>query len=190
MKPPLFVDMQILPAVHADIPARRGILSPQEERGKVTRAGLIVFPLLFALTTMAADLTEKKALTLAGAKHIAAAAEAEAVKNSWNVVIAIVDEGGHLVYLQKMDDVQIASIDIAQRKARSAALFRRPTKAFEEQLAGGRVSVLKLEGAMPMEGGLPVIVDGKVIGAVGVSGVTSQQDAQIAKAGLDALAAK
>jgi uncharacterized protein GlcG (DUF336 family) len=89
-----------------------------------------------------------------------------------------------------MDDVQIASIDIAQRKARSAALFRRPTKAFEEQLAGGRVSVLKLEGAMPMEGGLPVIVDGKVIGAVGVSGVTSQQDAQIAKAGLDVLAAK
>src|SRR5512145_527440 len=102
MKPPLFVDMQILPAVHADVPARRGILSPQEERGKVTRAGLIVFPLLFALTTMAADLTDKKALTLTGAKHIAAAAEAEAVNNNWNVVIAIVDEGGHLVYLQKM----------------------------------------------------------------------------------------
>ena len=146
--------MQILPAGQTCVNERRGILSPQEERGKLKRAGLILFPLLFAVTTMAADLTDKKALTLAGAKHIAAAAEAEAVKNNWNVVIAIVDEGGYLIYLQKMDDVQIASVDIALRKARSAALFRRPTKAFEEQLAGGRMSVLKLEGAMPMEGGL------------------------------------
>jgi len=136
-----------------------------------------------------AQLTQRKALTLEAARKIAAAAEAEARKNNWNVVIAIVDDGGHLIYLQRMDNVQIASIEIALRKARSAALFRRPTKAFEDQLVGGRQAVLALPGAMPFEGGLPIVADGQVIGAIGVSGVTAQQDGQIAKAGVDALAA-
>jgi glc operon protein GlcG len=134
-----------------------------------------------------AELATKKALTLDIAKQMAAAAQAEAVKNKWNVVITIVDDGGHLVYLQRMDDVQIGSVDVAQAKARSAVNFRRPTKAFEDAVAGGRNAILTLPGAIPVEGGLPILVDGKVIGAIGVSGVTSQQDAQIGKAGVDAL---
>jgi len=136
-----------------------------------------------------APLGQRKTLTLEAARKIAAAAEAEARKNNWNVVIAIVDEAGYLVYLQRMDGVQLASIEIAQGKARSAALFRRPTKAFEDQLVGGRQAILALPGAMPFEGGLPIVVDGEVIGAIGVSGVTAQQDGQIAKAGVDALLA-
>ena len=134
-----------------------------------------------------AQLAEKKVLTLAAAKKIAAATEAEARKNNWNVVIAILDEGGHLLYLQRMDGVQIASIDIALKKAESAVLFKRPTKAFEDQLVGGRTAILKLPGAMPFEGGLPITAGDQVIGAIGVSGATAQQDGQIAKTGLAAL---
>ncbi len=137
--------------------------------------------------TVSAQLSERKALTLAAAKKMAAAAEAEARKNNWNVVIAIVDEAGNLIFLERMDEVQLASVEVAQRKARSAALYRRPTKVFAERLAGGDQGVLQLPGAMPMEGGVPVLVDGKVIGAIGVSGVQSQQDGQIATAGVAAL---
>ncbi|MGC8792395.1 MAG: GlcG/HbpS family heme-binding protein [Bryobacteraceae bacterium] len=145
---------------------------------------------LLALAAAAqAPLAQRKALTLEAARKIAAAAEAEARRNNWRVVITVVDEGGYPVYLARMDGVQLASIEIALRKARSAALFRRPTKAFEDQLAGGRQAVLALPGALPFEGGLPIVVDGEVIGAIGVSGVASQQDGQIAKAGVDALAA-
>ena len=142
---------------------------------------------LVAGLAASAQLAEKKALTLAAAKKIAGAAEAEARKNNWNVVIAILDDGGHLLYLQRMDGVQIASLEIALKKAESAVFFKRPTKAFEDQLAGGRTAILKLPGAMPFEGGLPITVDDQVIGAIGVSGVTAQQDGQIAKAGLAAL---
>jgi len=142
---------------------------------------------LAAVVAASAQLAEKKALTLAAAKKMAAAAEAEARKNNWNVVIAILDEGGHLVYLQRMDGVQIASLEIALKKAESAVRFQRPTKAFEDQLVGGRTAILKLPGAMPFEGGLPILAGEQVIGAIGVSGVTSQQDGQIAKAGLAAL---
>lgn len=142
------------------------------------------------LTTVAgaAELATKKALTLAVAKEIAAAAEAEAVKNKWNVVIAILDDGGHLLYLQRMDETQIGSVDVAQEKARSAVKFKRPTKAFEEALAGGRMAIMTLPGALPVEGGIPLMRDGKLVGAIGVSGVTSQQDGQIAAAGAAALA--
>jgi len=132
----------------------------------------------------AAQLTDKKALTLDAAKKIAAAAEAEAVKNKWNVVIAVVDDGGHLIYLQRMDTTQTGSIDVAIRKAQTAMSFKRPTKVFEDAIAGGRNALIAL-GALPLEGGLPVTIGGQVIGAVGVSGVTSQQDGQIAKAGVD-----
>lgn len=134
-----------------------------------------------------AEMAAKKSLTLAVAKQIAAAAEAEAVKNNWTVVIAILDDGGNLLYLQRADETQIGSIEVAQAKARSAVSFKRPTKVFEDALTQGRHAILKLPGAMPVEGGLPILVDGKVVGAIGVSGVTSQQDGQIAKAGLDAL---
>ena len=126
------------------------------------------------------------AITLDQAKKALAAAEAEARKNSWNVVIAIVDPGGHLVAMQRMDNVQFGSVEVARQKAFSAAAFRRPTKAFEDGLAGGGAGlrILRVEGASPLEGGMPIVVEGKVIG---VSGVTSQQDAQIGKAGADAV---
>ena len=132
-----------------------------------------------------AQLADKKALTLDAAKKIGAAAEAEAMKNKWNVVIAVVDDGGHLLYLQRMDGTQTGSIDVAIGKARTAMAFKRPTKVFDE-LAKTRPAIVSLNGTL-LEGGVPVTVDGQVIGAVGVSGVTSQQDAQVAEAGIAAL---
>jgi glc operon protein GlcG len=145
---------------------------------------------LFTLTMAAnaAQLADKKALTLEVAKQIAAAAEKEAANNKWTMVIAILDEGGNLVYLERMDETQIGSIEVAQQKARSAVSFKRPTKVFEDAVAGGRTAILKLPGALPVEGGIPLTVDGKIIGAIGASGGTSQQDGVVAKAGVDALA--
>ncbi|MGH8678483.1 MAG: GlcG/HbpS family heme-binding protein [Burkholderiales bacterium] len=132
-------------------------------------------------------MADKKALTLEGAKKIAAAAEAEAKKNNWNVVIAIVDDGGHLIYLQRIDGTQTGSIDVAIGKARTAAAFKRPTKVFDE-LAKTRPSIVTIGAdAVLLEGGIPVMFGGQLIGGVGVSGVTSQQDAQVAQAGIDAL---
>ena len=143
-----------------------------------------------AMTVQAQTLATRKAMTLDVAKRIASAAEAEAAKNKWNVVIAIVDEGGHLLYLQRMDDTQPASAEIAPMKARTAALYKRPSKVFEDRLnSGGGTNVLGLPGVLPSEGGLPIVADGRVIGAIGVSGVLSAQDGQIAKAGLDGVAA-
>jgi len=132
----------------------------------------------------------KPYLTLADVKKIAAAAEAEAASNHWNVVIAIVDDGGHLLWLQRLDGAAPISAHIAPAKARTAALGRRESKIYEDMINNGRMSFLsapELEGLL--EGGVPVIVDGHVVGAVGVSGVKSAEDAQIAKAGIAALAA-
>jgi glc operon protein GlcG len=128
-------------------------------------------------------------VTLEQAKKAIAAGEAEARKNGWPVAIAIFDTAGQLVAFQKMDDTQTASIDVAQDKGRSAAIYRRPTKVMEDAVAGGGAGVrfLNLRGASTVEGGLPLIANGKVIGAIGVSGVTSQQDGMVAKAGADAL---
>jgi glc operon protein GlcG len=139
-------------------------------------------------TTNGAELTTRKSLNLAAAKQIAAAAEAEAIKNKWNVVITVLDEGGNLLYLQRMDETQIGSIEVSQAKARSAVGFKRPTKAFEDTLAGGRQAILKLPGAIPVEGGLPLMIGERCLGAIGISGVTSAQDGQIAKAGADEFA--
>jgi uncharacterized protein GlcG (DUF336 family) len=150
--------------------------------------GMLTAVVLLLGTAASAQLADRKALTLAGAKTLAAAAEAEAMKNNWRMVIAIVDEGGHLLYLERIDDTQTGSVRIAVDKARSAAGFRRPTKVFEDALAGGRAAILGLRGAVPSEGGLPLMVDGKLIGAVGVSGGTAPQDGQVAKAAVDALA--
>ena len=138
----------------------------------------------------AAQLADKKALTLDAARKIATAAEAEASKNKWNVVIAIVDDGGHLLYLQRADGTQTGSIDVAIKKAQTAMSFKRPTKIFEDAIAGGRNAILGLQGALPLEGGVPIATGGQVIGAIGVSGVTAQQDGQIAKAGADSLESK
>src|SRR5438270_494950 len=118
---------------------------------------------------------------------MAATGEAEARKNGWNVAIAIVDANGGLILFQKLDETQPGSIAVAQAKARTAALFKRSTKAMEEAVAAGKLAFLAVEGILPMQGGLPVVVEGKVIGAVGVSGVTSAQDEQIADAALRGL---
>ena len=131
-----------------------------------------------------AQLATKKALTLEAAKQIAAAAHAEAVANKWTMVIAIVDDGANLVYLERADGTQIGSVEVAQDKARSAVKFKRPTKVFEDAVAGGRNAILKLPGALPVEGGVPLMIDGVVLGAIGVSGATSAQDGQVAAAGV------
>ncbi len=135
-----------------------------------------------------ARLADKKSMTLEVAKQVAAAAEATATANKWTMAIVVLDDGGNLVYLAKMDDTQIASIEVAIEKAKSAVGFKRPTKVFEDQLVGGRNAIIKLPGAMPVEGGIPLMVDGKLVGAIGVSGGTSAQDGQAATSGADSLA--
>jgi glc operon protein GlcG len=121
------------------------------------------------------------------AKKTAAAALKEAAKNNWNMAVAIVDPGGHLIYYEKMDNTQLGSANVAIAKARTAALFKRPTKAFQDALASGAngLRILRLEGVVPVEGGIPLVMDGKIVGAIGVSGGTSAQDAQCAEVGAD-----
>ncbi|MDN5940376.1 MAG: heme-binding protein [Nitrospira sp.] len=136
-----------------------------------------------AVGTAQAQLIEKTALTLDGAKKIAAVAEAKAKAEGARVVIAVVDEGGSLLLLERLDDTQVASVNVGIDKARTAAIYRRPSKVFEEQVKNGRVSALALHGAVALQGGVPIIIDGKVIGAIGVSGETPQQDEDIAIAG-------
>ena len=128
-------------------------------------------------------------VSLENAKKAAAPALAEAAKNGWMMAVAIVDTAGNLVYFEKMDNTQLGSVNVAQEKARSAALFKRPTQAFQERLAtgGDALGVLRIQGAMPVAGGVPLVMDGKIVGAIGVSGASSAQDAQCAKAGADAL---
>ena len=128
-------------------------------------------------------------ISLEQAKKVLAGAEAEARKNNWNMVIAVLDSGGHLVMLERLDGAQLGSIDVAKEKAYSAVLFRRPTKVFQDLVAqgGANLRLLRLSGASVLEGGIPILVDGRIVGAVGVSGAASEQDAQVAKAGADAL---
>ncbi len=142
---------------------------------------------LFAASALAQTPPYGTDINLEGAKRVGAGALAECRKNKWNVAVAIVDNHGALVYYERMDDTQTASPRIAVAKARTAAMFRRPSKALEDGIAGGRVSLLGLPGATPIDGGLPIVVGGKIIGGVGVSGVQSHEDAQCARAGLDAL---
>ena len=135
------------------------------------------------LTPLHAQLPVKKVITLDVAKHAAEAAEAEAKKRGSTVVIVVVDESGHLLVLNRLDDTQVASVEVGIGKARTAAIFRRPSKDFEEQVKNGRVAALALPGATPLQGGIPITLSGKVIGAIGVSGNTPQEDEDIAKAG-------
>ena len=129
------------------------------------------------------------ALSLSVAKTIADGARAEAEKNGWTVVIAIVDDGGHLVYLEKMDGTQKASCTVAQEKARTAIMFKRPTALLEKAIADGRVAMTTMPNAVMVEGGLPIVFQHAFVGAIGVSGLTSAQDGVVAKAGLDSLPA-
>jgi uncharacterized protein GlcG (DUF336 family) len=145
-----------------------------------------------ALSTVAGaaqQLPTKRTLTLDAARRMASAAEAEARRNNWNVSIAVVDDGGQLLLFQRMDNAKLVAIDIAIRKARTAVFFQGETKGLEEEVTkGGRTALLPIDGFMPLEGGIPLVVEGKVVGAIGVSGVTGAQDGQCAKAGAAALA--
>jgi len=129
------------------------------------------------------------AILLDTSKRAAAAALDEARPNGWTMAVAVVDAAGDLVYFVKMDETQTGSVTVAQSKARSAARFKRPTKAFQDALTAtpDGLRILRIEGAVPVEGGLPIVLGGKIVGAIGVSGGTSQQDGQCAQAGVNAL---
>jgi uncharacterized protein GlcG (DUF336 family) len=124
------------------------------------------------------------ALSIDDAKNIASACKACAVENGWNVVIAIVDDGGHTMYLERLDGTQKASSVVAQEKAKTALLFKRPTQAIEAVVAKGRNVMMMLPGATPIEGGLPLVRDGQFVGAIGISGVQSHEDGVVAAAGV------
>jgi uncharacterized protein GlcG (DUF336 family) len=151
-------------------------------RKSIVAIGVLVLTWPVAIT--AQQLPMRRTLTLDVARKVAAAAEAEARKNNWQVSIAVVDDGGHLVVFNRIDGAKLGVADIAIRKARTAVYFQGETKGLEEEVGkNGRTPLLAIEGFMPLEGGVPLVVEGKIVGAIGVSGVTGQQDAQCAIAG-------
>ena len=141
---------------------------------------------LAVATTVSAQTLDKKVLTLEAATKIAAAAEAAARARGVGVVVAVVDDGGHLILLHRLDEAQVASVNVGIGKARTAAIYRRPSREFEEQIKAGRVAALALADSTPLQGGIPIRLNGKVIGAIGVSGDTPQVDEAIAIAGASA----
>lgn len=157
----------------------------------ISRLAIALTIALGALTSAVAQMPNPYGLpiSLENARKAAAPALAEAVKNNWSMAVAIVDPSGNLVYYEKMDNTQLGSANVAIDKARSAALFKRPTKALQDALAAGGdgLRILRIQGAVPIEGGIPLVMDGKIVGAIGVSGGTSAQDGQCAKAGADSL---
>jgi len=150
---------------------------------KLIKNFIVLVSLLLPAGSLHAQLLDKKTLTLEAAEKIAAAAEAEAKKRNATVVIVVVDDGGYPLVLKRLDNTQVASVDVGIGKARTAAIFRRPSKDFEDQIKNGRVASLVLPGATPLQGGLPLVFAGKVVGAIGVSGNTPQEDEDIALAG-------
>jgi len=158
---------------------------------KRTLPALVLSLAVFGQTPLVppANIPYGAAISADAAKKIAAAAIAEARKNNWAMAVAVVDPAGYLVYFERMQDTQLGSVEIAIEKAKSAALFRRPTKSFQDTVAGGGqgLRILGLTGAVPVEGGIPIIVDGKLIGAVGASGGSSDQDGRTAQAGAGAM---
>jgi glc operon protein GlcG len=146
--------------------------------------------MLMALNTIgtAQQLPSKRMLTLEAAKRMAVAAEAEAAKNNWRIAVAVVDDGGNVLLFHRMDDAKLVAVDVAMRKAKTAVFFQGDTKALEDEVTkGGRTALLPIDGFMPLEGGFPIVMDGKVIGGIGVSGMSGEQDAQCASAALKAL---
>jgi len=156
---------------------------------KITLAALVLTFVLTIATFGQAIVPYGTAINADAAKKIAAAAIAEAKKNNWAMAVAVVDTAGYLVYFERMPETQLGSVEIAQEKAKSAALFRRPTKSFQDAVAAGGegLRILGLKGAVPVEGGIPIVVDGKIIGAVGASGGSSDQDGKTAQAGAAAI---
>jgi glc operon protein GlcG len=142
-----------------------------------------------AIHPAGAQTTMKRVISLAAADRIAAAAEAEAKQRGSTVVIVVVDDGGYPIVLRRLDDTQVASVEVGIGKARTAAIFRRPSGAFEQQIKDGRLASLVLPGATPLQGGVPITYEGKVIGAIGVSGNTPKEDVEIALVGAAAAGA-
>lgn len=153
-------------------------------------AGLLALALFGIVGTASAQFVEKKTVSLALAQKMAAAAQAEATKNNWSMVITVVDDGGNIVYLGRMDGAPLGSIDVSQGKAHTALAFRRPSKAFQDLVDQNQPHLTTLPHVTAVQGGLPIMLDGKVIGAIGVSGGTSAQDEQCAQAGLNAMGDK
>jgi glc operon protein GlcG len=151
------------------------------------RAAYLVGLSLLATALSQAQLADKKALTLQIARQVATAAEQAAAANHNHMFVLIVDDGGNLMYMERMDDAQLGSFNVALAKARSAVFFKRPTKMFEDAvIKNGYTPILKLPEAMPIEGGIPLMFDGHLLGAIGVSGGTPQEDGKAAQAGADA----
>ena len=160
-------------------------------RRSFVKVVVVLLVVVSALGTAVAQMPNPygPAISLENAKKAAAPALAEAAKNNWRVAVAIVDPAGTLVYYEKMDNTQLGSANVAVDKARSATLFKRPTKVLQDALAAGGEGwrILRVQDAVPVEGGIPLVMDGKIVGAIGVSGATSAQDSQCAKAGADAV---
>ena len=156
-----------------------------------TLAGACLLALLAALPAGAqtAPPPYGTPIGIESARKVMAAAEAEASKNNWSVVIAIIDSGGHVVMIHRHDNVQLSSIELSQGKAKTALMFKRPSKVLDDAISSGGAGqrFLALKDIVPLEGGIPIVIDGKIVGSIGVSGVLSAQDAQIARAGIDAL---
>jgi len=154
---------------------------------KLNAITILIISIITAAYAAAAETPLKPVLTLGTARVALEAAEKEAARRGATVVIAVVDDGGNLILLERLDDTQVASVDVGIGKARTAAIFRRPSKVFEDQIREGRVAALALPGATPLQGGIPIIIDGKVVGAIGVSGNTPQEDEDIAIVGASAI---
>ncbi len=155
--------------------------------GKLMGAGVALAAMAISGNALAQAYGEP--IGVEAARKAAAASIAESKKNNWTMAVSVVDTGGHLVYFERMDNTQTGSAAVATQKAQSAAAFRRPTKVFEDAVAGGGAGlrILTLSGAVAIEGGLPIVIGGKLVGAIGASGGTAQQDGMVAKAGVDAL---
>src|ERR1041385_4531321 len=170
-------------------PIERSWGGPMTTLKTLAAAGALALLAVVPARAQTAPLSYGPPIGIENARKVMTAAEAEAAKNNWAVVISIIDSGGNIVMLHRRDDVQLSSIEIAQGKAKTALLLKRPSKVLDDAIAGGGAGLrfLALKDIVPLEGGLPIVLDGKIVGAIGVSGVLSSQDAQIARAGIDGL---
>jgi glc operon protein GlcG len=159
----------------------------QKMNKAVCAAACVALAVSVGVPIAAQTVIDRKVLSIAAARRIVAAAEAAARARGVGVVVAVVDAGGHIIAIERMDDAQVASVNVGIGKARTAAIYRRPSRVFEEQIRNGRIAALALADATPLQGGVPIVIDGQVVGAVGVSGDTPQVDEDIAIAGLSAL---
>jgi uncharacterized protein GlcG (DUF336 family) len=156
-------------------------------RLQLTTAAMLLLAATAPRASLAQALPQSPRLTLEAGRRIATAAQARARAMNLRVVVAVLDEGGHAILLERMDGTQTASVEIALAKARSAAAFKRPTREMASWVAGGEVALMALPGMLPVEGGIPIVAAGHVVGSIGVSGASAEQDGEVARAGVAAL---